>query len=58
MENPLFNSNFINVNGLRLHYLDWDGDGPALLFLAGMGATPTYSSISELASVTDSTCWR
>jgi pimeloyl-ACP methyl ester carboxylesterase len=30
-------SNFVNVNGIRLHYLDWGGGGPALLFLAGMG---------------------
>ena len=30
-------SNFANVNGIRLHYLDWGGNGPALLFLTGMG---------------------
>lgn len=30
-------SNFVTVNGIRLHYLDWGGDGPVLLFLAGMG---------------------
>lgn len=27
---------YANVNGIRLHYLDWGGDGPALLFLAGI----------------------
>jgi pimeloyl-ACP methyl ester carboxylesterase len=27
------------VNGIRLHYLDWGGDGPVLLFLAGLGCT-------------------
>jgi pimeloyl-ACP methyl ester carboxylesterase len=27
----------VHVNGVRLHYLDWGGDGPAMLFLAGMG---------------------
>lgn len=27
----------MNVNGVRLHYLDWGGNGPVLLFLAGMG---------------------
>jgi pimeloyl-ACP methyl ester carboxylesterase len=32
-------SEFIEANGIRLHYLDWGGDGPALLFLAGMGCT-------------------
>ena len=30
-------SNLIEVNGIRLHYLDWGGNGPILLFLAGMG---------------------
>jgi pimeloyl-ACP methyl ester carboxylesterase len=32
-------SDFVTVNGIRLHYLDWGGHGPALIFLAGMGAT-------------------
>jgi non-heme chloroperoxidase len=32
-------SDFVTVNGIRLHYLDWGGQGPALLFLAGMGCT-------------------
>jgi non-heme chloroperoxidase len=27
----------VNVNGIRLHYLDWGGDGPVLLLLTGMG---------------------
>lgn len=30
-------SAFVNVNGLRLHYLDWSGEGETLLFLHGMG---------------------
>lgn len=30
-------SNFVNVNGIRLHYLDWGGEDEVLLFLAGMG---------------------
>ena len=34
-------SNFVNVNSIRLHYLDWGGEGPALLFLTGMGCS-TY----------------
>jgi len=29
----------MNVNGIRLHYLDWGGSGPVLLFLAGIGST-------------------
>jgi pimeloyl-ACP methyl ester carboxylesterase len=30
-------SGFVNVNGVKLHYLDWGGNGDVLLFLAGMG---------------------
>jgi non-heme chloroperoxidase len=30
-------SEFVKVNGIRLHYLDWGGNGTVLLFLAGMG---------------------
>jgi len=32
-------SDFVNVNGIRLHYLDWGGEGPVLLFLAGLGCS-------------------
>lgn len=32
-------SDFVNVNGIRLHYLDWNGTGPALIFLTGMGSS-------------------
>ena len=28
------------VNGIRLHYLDWGGDGPAILMLHGLGDDP------------------
>ena len=28
---------FVSVNGVRLHYLDWGGSGPVLIFLAGSG---------------------
>jgi pimeloyl-ACP methyl ester carboxylesterase len=28
---------FVTVNGIRLHYVDWGGAGPALLFLTGLG---------------------
>lgn len=28
---------FCTVNGLRLHFVDWGGDGPAVLLLAGLG---------------------
>jgi pimeloyl-ACP methyl ester carboxylesterase len=32
-------SDFVHVNGIRLHYLDWGGTGPTLIFLTGMGAS-------------------
>lgn len=28
---------FVNINGIQLHYLDWGGNGPDLLFLPGLG---------------------
>ena len=37
MDISSFKSEFANVNGIRLHYLDWGGNGTALLFLTGMG---------------------
>lgn len=29
---------FVQVNGVKLHYLDWEGEGELLLFLTGYGA--------------------
>lgn len=37
MDNSPHTSNFVTVNGIRLHYLDWGGSGLPLLFLAGRG---------------------
>ncbi len=37
MDTTQFKSNFVKVNGIRLHYLDWGGNGTVLLFLTGMG---------------------
>src|SRR5260221_65801 len=31
---------FIKVNNVRLHYLDWGGKGATILFLHGLGDTP------------------
>lgn len=39
MDTSSHKSDFVNVNGIRLHYLDWGGTGPALIFLTGMGAS-------------------
>lgn len=33
-------SEFINVNSVRLHYLDWGGKGETMLFLHGLGDNP------------------
>jgi hypothetical protein len=32
---------FVEVNGVRLHYLDWGGNGEPMVFLTGYGA-PTH----------------
>lgn len=32
-------SDFVHVNGIRLHYLDWGGEGSTLLFLIGVGSS-------------------
>jgi pimeloyl-ACP methyl ester carboxylesterase len=37
MDKSPHKSDFVNVNGINLHYLDWGGSGDVLLFLAGMG---------------------
>ena len=39
MNESNYQSGFVNVNGIRLHYLDWGGNGPALIFLTGMGCS-------------------
>ena len=30
---------FVTLEGVRFHYLDWGGDGDPLLMLAGLGCT-------------------
>ena len=37
MDQSPHRSEFVNVNGVNLHYLDWGGSGDVLLFLAGLG---------------------
>src|SRR5512136_929749 len=39
MDTPSYTSGYVNANGIRLHYLDWGGSGPVLLFLTGMGCS-------------------
>src|SRR5215216_5564411 len=33
---------FVNLDGLKLQYLDWEGVGKPLVLLAGLGATAKY----------------
>lgn len=37
MDRSPHKSDFVNANGIRLHYLDWGGSGRVLLFLPGLG---------------------
>lgn len=37
VDKSLHKSAFINVNSVKLHYLDWGGTGKPLLFLTGLG---------------------
>ncbi|MEP6895293.1 MAG: alpha/beta hydrolase [Chloroflexota bacterium] len=37
MDTSPHKSDFVLVNGIKLHYLDWGGKGEALIFLTGMG---------------------
>jgi pimeloyl-ACP methyl ester carboxylesterase len=39
MDRSPHKSDVVNVNGINLHYLDWGGNGPVLLFLSGMGCS-------------------
>ena len=39
MDKSMPKSDFVNVNGIKLHYLDWGGDGQTLIFLTGMGSS-------------------
>jgi non-heme chloroperoxidase len=39
MDKSPHKSEFVHVNGINLHYLDWGGSGDVLLFLTGMGCS-------------------
>jgi pimeloyl-ACP methyl ester carboxylesterase len=39
MDRSIPKSEFVQVNGTQLHYLDWGGSGQALIFLTGMGSS-------------------
>ena len=42
MDTSPHESNFVNVNGIRLHYLNWGGEGETLIFLTGMGCSAHF----------------
>lgn len=42
MGTPSFRRDFLQANGVRLHYLDWGGSGPVVLFLPGLGWSAYY----------------
>ena len=44
---------FATVNGVRLHYLDWGGDGPPLLFLTPLGGDVIEQFASLAPQFTD-----
>jgi pimeloyl-ACP methyl ester carboxylesterase len=39
MDSSPHTTGFVSANGIRLHYLDWGGTGPVLLFIPGWGCT-------------------
>lgn len=44
-------SAFVEVGGIRLNYLDWGGEGPALVLLTGLGFSPHIYDDLALAFV-------
>jgi pimeloyl-ACP methyl ester carboxylesterase len=50
---PTVRDGFVSVNGVRLHYVDWGGGGPALLFLVGGGNGSAHTFDSFAPRFTD-----
>ena len=40
---PAVRDGFVSVNGVRLHYVDWGGRGPVILFLIGGGGGSAHT---------------
>lgn len=38
--NQIFEERFIQINGIKLHYLDWGGSGQPLVLVHGLGDSP------------------
>jgi hypothetical protein len=49
---------FVTVNGVRLHYLDWGGNGRPLLFLTSLGSNAISSTRSRPSSSIAFVCSR
>jgi len=55
-----YKSDFVTANGIKLHYLDWGGSGPALLFIPGLGCNahifdtfaPRFTDKNQVLAVT------
>ena len=52
----LFSEHFVEANGVKLHYLDWGGQGTPVVFLTGFGTPAAISTIWLLAFATTSMC--
>ena len=46
-DSSLHRSGFIMANGIKLHYLDWGGNGETLVLLAGLGNTAHVFDLSK-----------
>ena len=51
-----FSEHFVEANGIRLHYLDWGGQGEPLVFLTGSRHLRQVSTIWLLAFAAASVC--
>ena len=49
LDSAPYRSAFVEVNGIKLHYLDWGGDGPPLILVHGIGDNPHV--FQDLATV-------
>lgn len=50
IESPI--SSLIEINGINIHYLDWQGEGEPIIFLAGLGNT-SYIFLDLMAHFCD-----
>jgi hypothetical protein len=46
-----FSEHFVKANGIRLHYLDWGGQGEPVVFLTGFGTPRSACLIGTTGGV-------